>query len=287
VTSYSMRWRCRSAWWTGAIALVLAWGAGCTGSSAPSHPSAHERWAQSVRLDGRRLLIDPPGKTDHSTRRSSEVLRMLLSISDNHTSTVAVQQLKLGRVTVYDQAGRFVAGFDHRLAWAVVYRSGPGQSSCPGKAPATPPAIPPSGTFAHVQVFVLADDGPALQYSQPASWFCGLPVQPTVEASLQRVSVPWRVGDTPSRIVASVPSCVAQRFAPLPVQRTAKGHPVLAVYAFAPFPPAHCTSTRPHQVTFTAGTLGHAPTVPVDCTALAGRGPEFPPPDGCTLDTAT
>jgi hypothetical protein len=199
---------------------------------------------------------------------------------------VTVAEVKFGRVTIYDDTRQPAFGFDHKLAWTVVYRTAVGNGSCPGKSP---PVVrnPPPGTFDNTQIFVVDDGGTAVQYSQPASWFCGEPTKPTVLPISQRISVPWHPGDSPGEVTAAVPDCIRQPVDPLPVPRTESGHPVLAVYAFGPFPPAHCSSTSPRKVSTSAGVLGHAPTVPVDCTQLAGQASAYIAPDGCALDSSS
>jgi len=258
-------------------AMVLAFAVG-TSSCDTGHRQKQglvhgDRWTRAVSLDEGRFHLDRAAPDDHSDRSRREVLEDLRTTSLYHTSGIRIKAAGLARVTVRDANRRPLPHFDRRLAWVVAFTpwSESGGTSCPNTFPTPGARLVKPGDFSSLQLFVIADDGAALQYSQSGSWFCGLPFSPDVAFPTQSFATDWRPIDA-RRVLANVPTCVPQRQPPYGLEVLANGSKMFVALAFRPFAPAHCGAVR-ETVAKALDDPPGAPTAsafgkPIECQAI-------------------
>jgi hypothetical protein len=265
-----------------AVACTVMAVTGCSSSGTATVRA--DRWVRTETLDGGRLQVTPAaGVRSHRTK--SEALSDLRSTSLHHSPVVGVVATGWGRLTVRDDSGAPMASFNARPSWVIVFKTMSNATSCPAQTARTPTtAARPSGDYQYVQVFAIADNGDAVQNSQPASWFCGLPKNVDVATPTQLFATTWHpaVPQLLGQVIADIPDCVPQQDGPLSVP-VGDGRAV-AVRAFRPFPPAHCAGDQSVGTTLyspTPDTVVSSPTA-IECLQLSAK-PIASPSLNCRL----
>lgn len=231
-----------------------------------------DRWVRSAELDGGNFRVEHAPSRSVSSRSKEEALADLRSTGLHHTPVISVTAVGWGDVTIAHDTGQSLPGFNRRPAWTIVFRTQARFASCPQGTGHPNANVPASGAFSDVQVFVIADDGTAVQYSQPGSWFCGLPRHSDIAHASQLFAAPWTPITGPSSsntVMATVPDCVPQLDSPLavPLNNTK----TVAIRAYRPYPPATCPTSRTVLVNVTPNTPDEVTTVPrpIECLTIS------------------